>query len=284
MIPLGCPTRPKTRPPYGRLSLPLLLLFGFFYLTACVPATASPTTAPTQTPQAPTATVEFPTLAPTATEGRDLPTAEAPEPLAGAGDILYQADFSSASDWPLGQDSFGTVSLSGDSLSVVIPQPSLSRLIRSPAPPATNFILDVELRSEVCRGTDEFGLAFLLSPDGDHMRFTVTCEGGFRLRRIIGNDRRAWVPFVEREPAILPSAPAENRLTVRIQGSSFRLYVNGFQVLSGSEPSLSVGGTGLVASSSPSSRQLTVLFESFRVYELEPTTAPVPTGTEPPDG
>lgn len=248
-------------------------------LTGCLAADLAPTATATEPPPTPSPTVEFPTLVPTPTEGRTLPTAEAPEPLAGAGDILYQTEFDSAGQWPLGQDSLGTVSLSGEALALVLPGPSLGRLIPSPAPLASSFILDVVLQAEVCQGTDEFGLAFLLSAEGDHMRFTITCEGGYRIRRVLGSDRRAWVPFTEREPAVLPGAPAENRLTVRSQGSQFRLYINGFQVHAGSEPSLNGGGAGLVAASSADSSQMTVLFKSFTLYELQ-----APAGTESTDG
>jgi hypothetical protein len=169
-------------------------------------------------------------------------------------------------------------------LAVVLPRAGLQRLIRSPAPPTENFVLDVIVRTEICQGTDEFGIAFWLTPEEDYMQFTITCEGGVRLRRVLGGERRAWVPFTEREPAVLAGAPAQNRLTVRAQGDSFRLYVNGFQVLDGIEPSLPNSGSGLVVMSAGDQGQTTVLFDAYTLYQLEPQATPSPAGTEPNDG
>ena len=271
------------RRPSPSLALTLWLLAGIF-VAGCITETPAPTATATNPPPTPTPTFEFPTLAPTPTEGRDAPTPEAAEPLAGAGEILYQSEFDTAADWPLGRDSLGAVSLSNDGLSVVLPRPGLQRLVRSPAPLANNFILDVELRAEVCQGEDEFGVAFWLTPEGNHMRFTITCQGGVRLRRVLGEEQRAWVPFIERVPAVLPGAPAENRLTVRAQGNRFQLYVNGFPVLSGTEPSLPAGGSGLAVASSANQGQTTVIFDSFTIYQLDPAATPTPGRTETPDG
>ncbi len=265
------------------LCLYLLAILGFT-LCACAPSTPPATPTATEPPATPTATFEFPTLAPTPTEGRTLPTPEVASPLAGAGEIIYQTEFEEAGQWPIGQDSLGTVSLGDGTLAAVVPRPGLGRLIRSPAPVQDDFILDVVLRTEVCQATDEFGVAFWLTPDGDHMRFTLTCQGGVRLRRVLGDERRAWVPFSEREPAVLAGAPAENRLTVRAEGDDFRLYVNGFQVIAGTEPTLPAGGSGLVISSSAESSQTTVLFESFTLYALNSQLTPAATESEPFDG
>jgi hypothetical protein len=243
-----------------------------------------PTATASEPQPPPTPTFEFPTLAPTATEGRTLPTTEAPAPLAGTGEVLYQTSFEAAGSWPIGQVSVGTISLANGSLAVVLPRSGLQRLIRSPTPPTENFVLDVMVRTEICQGTDEFGIAFWLTPEEDYMQFTITCEGGVRLRRVLGGERRAWVPFIEQEAAVLAGAPAQNRLTVRAQGDGFRLYVNGFPVLDGVEPSLPTGGTGLAVISGGDQGQTTVLFDSYTLYQLEPPVTPSPAGTEPTDG
>ncbi|MFP3854888.1 MAG: hypothetical protein ACLFWD_11410 [Anaerolineales bacterium] len=278
-------TRARVSPgkPTPSLALAVCLLAGLF-IAGCIAETPAPTATATNPPPSPTPTFEFPTLAPTATEGRDAPTPDAPEPLAGAGDVLYQSEFDTAGDWPLGRDSLGAVSLSNGGLSVVMPRPGLQRLVESPAPSANNFILDVEFRAEICQGEDEFGVAFWLTPEGNHMRFTITCQGGVRLRRVLGGERQAWVPFMERVPAVLPGAPAENRLTVRAQGNRFQLYVNGFHILSGTETALPPGGSGLAVASSANQGQTTVIFDSFILYHLDPAATPTPGKTETPDG
>lgn len=237
-------------------------------LAACRPVATAPQPTATLIPPSPTPTILFPTIGPTSTE--TIITQEPPpNPLADAGAVLYATEFSDAAGWQLGRDSLGATSLIDETLSLVVPRPGLTRIARSPAPVVdSSFILDASLRSEVCVGNDEYGLVFRLGQEGDHLRFTVTCQGGVRLRRVLKGASRALVPFVATDPAVMAGAPARNRLTVRALGDDLRLFVNDVEVLRARAPTLPPGGFGLVVASEGAQGQTTVTVDSFTLYQL----------------
>jgi hypothetical protein len=239
-------------------------------LPACAPVPIQPTPTPSPLPPTMTATFPFPTLSPTATErGLATPT-QPPGPLDSAGDIVYQSDFSQGNGWPLGQDPTGAVSLIEGNLSVVLPRALLTREVRSPAPARSDFILDVTAQTELCRGLDEYGVVFRQLDEEGSLRFTLTCQGGIRLRRIQVGSSRALVPFEDQTLAANPGAPADNRITVRVRGTALAFYVNGALVLQASDPEPQSGFVGLIVTSAADSAQTTVLFHDLTLYDWEP--------------
>lgn len=268
------PGRPQNLRDPARWLRRLLGLLSLLALSACVSTPVQPTPTLTPIPPTVTATFPFPTLAPTATEIGVATPLPPPGPLETAGEVVYQTDFSAADDWPLGQDSIGAVSLIEGSLSVVLPGPGFTRLVSSPAPARMDFILDVDVRTAVCRGIDEYGVVFRQTDDGGALRFTLTCQGGMRLRRTTTGSSRAVVPFQEREAAVNPGAPADNRLTVRAHGSDLDFYLNGAQVLQASDAQPQAGTFALIVTSASDSPQTTVLFEDFTLYDWELQSTP----------
>ncbi len=205
--------------------------------------------------------------------------------MAGAGETLYQTDFERAQGWPLGHDALGATSLLEGRLSFVVSLPSVTRVALSPAPAVRDFILQAHFSPLVCDGQDEYGLIFRQTPEGQHLRFTVTCTGGVRARRVDGGGPRALVPFIDLHPAVASGAPGRNRLSVRAVGEEVHLYVNGVQVLKISDSSPVAGNSGLVVTSDPRG-QTTLMIDEFALYELSP---PAPTtddteSTEASDG
>lgn len=256
--------------------IPLLLV-----CYACVPATPAPTSTATAVPSA-TATFPFPTLIPTATELPPSTLAPPPEPDAGLGTELYKTGFENAADWPLGRDSLGATSLLDGQLSIVVTNPHTTRIVSSPAPAARDFVLQASFTAQLCAGQDEYGLVFRRNDDGEHLRFTITCEGGVRARRVSAAGPRALVPFVERHPAVMAGAPARNRLAVRAFGSQVLLYVNGAQVLAITDAQAIAGTSGAVVTADDDG-QATLLLDEYTLHELAPTPTAAST-TEAPDG
>ncbi|HEX9797276.1 MAG TPA: hypothetical protein VGA52_09820 [Anaerolineales bacterium] len=265
-------------PSMPKLLAPVVLVLTLLF-SACLAPTPMPTATPSPLPPTPTATIPFPTIPPTATEGLAR-TASPPVPaLEGTGDLLYQTEFADAEGWALGRDAFGVVSLLDGGLSIVLPQPNGSRVSRSPAPLARDVVIDTTVRAEVCQGDSEFGLVFRLTPEGDQLRFTITCDGGLRLRRVTSGIARALIPFRQTEPAVIAGAPAENRLTVRASGDELFLYVNQVLVLQAADTFPLVGGVGLVAASGVSG-QTTVLFQDLSVWALPASDVPTQTSDD----
>lgn len=198
--------------------------------------------------------------------------------------MLFGAEFTQNEGWDLGPDALGATSLIDGALSIVVPRPNLTRLVRSPGASAHDLVLAASFQTEVCQAEDEYGLALLLSPAGDHLRFTVTCAGGLRVRRVVGGESRALEPFVPRDPMVNAGAPVHNRLVARVQGNDLLLYVNDVPVVHTTAPPLPAGGTGVVVQTDDVGDQATIVVEEFILYDLESNHTPAPDGTEIPDG
>lgn len=246
---------------------------------APVPPTATVSPPPTITP-----TFPFPTLAPSPTEVPPSSPVPPPDVDAGSGQTVYETSFDEAGDWPMGQDALGTTSLLEGSLSVVVSAPRSTRTVASPAPPQRDLVLQSTFSPQLCSSDDEYGLYFRRTPDDTYLRFTVTCSGAVRARRVTADGPRAVVPFLEGHPAVIPGAPARNRLAVRALGGIVRLYVNQVQVLTFTDPTPLAGHSGVVVTSDGDG-QTTLLVADYTLSNLAPTpTAEATEPTEAPDG
>lgn len=240
----------------------------------------------TQTPPADTPTftptVPFPTAPPTITETPAPTLTPTPDIRESFGPQLYQTDFSSADGWKVGRDSFGVTSLDEGQLSVVVNQPDALRTLISPVDPVGDFYAEVKMHTALCQSEDEFGMVFRVNPLDEHYRFTMTCEGGLRFRRVLVGSSRAVLPFVSFNEAVMPHAPADNILGILARGPDFEIFVNGVSVLNAHDVALPVGRIGLVVSSGKGG-QTTITFDRFSVWSLRQPTS-TPTATVEPAG
>jgi hypothetical protein len=252
-------------------------------VTGCLPS-SSPGT-PTPLPPTPTltATIPFPTAAPTITETPAPTLTATPDIRQSFGPQLYSTQFDSAQGWRLGQDPFGVTSLDQGQLSVVVNQPGALRTLLSPADPVTDFYAEVSMHAALCQAEDEYGLVFRVNPLEEQYRFTITCDGGIRLRRILVGSSRAVVPFVTTSEAVMPHAPADNTLGVLARGADFELFVNGVSVLQAHDVALPAGKIGLVVSSGKSG-QTTVTFDQFSIWSLRQVPSSPAPSLEPSGG
>lgn len=248
---------------------PAVLLLAVLACAGCAPLAPEPSATPTPTATL-TPTFPFPTLAPSATEAPPKTPVPPPAPESGAGETLYETTFDASNDWPLTRDSFGATSLLQGNLSVVVAAAGATRSVTSPAPPARDFVLQATFAPQLCSPDDEYGLHFRDTPDGGQLRFTVTCSGAVRARRVRADSSRALVPFLDHHAAVMPGAPAQNTLAVRAVGASVRLYVNGVQVLMFSDSEPRAGQTGLVVRGD-SAGQTTILVADYLLRALSAT-------------
>lgn len=270
-------------PPMGHLWMAASWVGLTLLTTGCLPTSPRATrTPPADTPTF-TPTVPFPTAPPTITETPAPSLTPTPDIRESFGPQLYQTGFSSAEGWKLGRDTFGVTSLDEGQLSVVVNQPNSLRTLLSPVDPVGDFYAEVGIHTALCQAEDEFGLVFRDNPLDEHYRFTITCMGGLRLRRVLVGSSRAVLPFESFNQAVMPHAPADNTLGVLAQGADFELFVNGVSVLKAHDVALPVGRIGLIVSSG-NGGQTTITFDSFSVWSLrQPTATPTPT-VEPAGG
>ncbi len=230
-----------------------------------------------------TPTVPFPTAQPTITETPPPSLTPTPDIRQSFGPQIYATNFDSTDGWLVGRDAYGVTSLDDGQLSVVVNQPDALRTLMSPVAPVGDFYAEVSLHTALCQDKDEFGMVFRVNPLDEQYRFTITCEGGLRLRRILVGSSRALLPFETLNEAVMPHAPADNTLGILARGADFELFVNNISVLQAHDVALPVGKIGLVVSSGKGG-QTTTTFDRFTVWSLrQPSAGKTPT-PEPADG
>ncbi len=236
--------------------------------------TASTPTSPPPTPTV-TATVPFPTLRPTSTQTPRPTPSPTFDPRSGLGQAIFTDDFSTDLGWELGERLDGGVSIVGERLAIAVRRPGASLLVESPAPAASDALIEVTVRPILCHDDDEFGVVYRLNSLGEHYRFTITCGSGARARRVLQDGSRALVPFTS-STAILGGPLAENRLAVWASESQFRFLVNGVEIFSARDIALGSGGFGFYALAGRSG-QVTVAFDDLIILPLLTSATPSPT-------
>lgn len=251
------------------------LVAAALFLASCAdsPAPAGPSATATLRP---TSTVSLPTLIPTAS----LTPAPSPSPtpslLTELGAIAFDARFTDGEGWALGSDTGGGASLSSDSLVLAVSLPNASRYVLAPAPPVADFLLEASLRASLCTGADEIGVMFRVSPQGDHYRFTLDCQGDARVTRVTGGVAVSLAGPLD-VPGAIPGAPARNHLSVLGRSDSFTFLVNGEQILTLRDPLLPSGLVGFFVRSS-SQGQTTAALTALRLWTLLPAATAAPSG------
>lgn len=205
------------------------------FTAACAPAPEppTPTLPPPTIPPSPTAT-QLPTSVP-------LPTATATTEPPG---LLFTDDFSIDRGWQLTQGASGAISLLNQRLVISVRGPSGLLFSLSPFPEQHDFVLQVQVRSEICDGDDEFGLMVRARSLETHYRFSLTCDGSVRASRFLAGSEAALAPSTPTDAAIR-GAPAENRLQLEAVGSQLIFSVNQIQVIEVNDSRIESGGIGL---------------------------------------
>jgi len=148
---------------------------------------------------------------------------------------------------------------------VSAPYTSLSSTLPNDFP--SDIYIEVTAQTMLCgAGVDTFGIIF--RNRGDHSyRFAVTCRGQLRMERYTGNTldgASGWQATL----GLLQGAPATNQISVLLQGSNFRFFVNGAEVFSTHDPVNASGGVGLFVESEKS-QMLSVGFDNLALYSVD---------------
>jgi hypothetical protein len=130
----------------------------------------------------------------------------------------------------------------------------------------SDFYAEVEIQNELCVDQDEFGIAFRFRSPSEHYRFVLTCSGKARFTRVLNGRDSALIPLTDTFAA-LSGVPAQNRLAVLAEGSTYRFFINGLEVFSAHDSTLPSGQLALVVwvRDGP---QTTASFDDFVLHEL----------------
>ncbi|MGD8554777.1 MAG: hypothetical protein PVJ32_05010 [Anaerolineales bacterium] len=204
------------------------------------------------------------TPAPTATPKPDL--------YAGLGDALYDEQFLPGADWELGEDASGGTNLTESGLVLAVREPYALRFAHSPSPDLDDFLLEVSLRVDICSGADSFGVAFRITPNGDHYRFTLTCAGQASFMRSRAGNLVTLTASTQTNSAML-GAPSSNHLTILALNDTFHFFINDVEVFSQRDRGLGSGGLGVFVQAGQAG-QTTVTFQHMLALEVIPNSVP----------
>ena len=249
----------------------LFSLLSFFALIACsAPAEGAPlppSPPPTLTPS-PTATIVWfpptatPTLAPTQvlTPTLDLRPA--------IGNLIFEDHFEKGSDWSLAQTDSTSIALGKNEITLAIAQPKLYLYTLRQTPQLAAFYLELTAWPNLCRGEDEYGLLFRVTPQLDFYRLALTCNGQLRFDRFYQG--KASVPFPKTySGAVPPGAPSSVPIAIWASQKEITVFINDQFQFTLQESVIPAGALGLFARS-VSSAAVTVNFSDLRVYEIVP--------------
>jgi hypothetical protein len=182
--------------------------------------------------------------------------------------MIFQDDFSHPDNWTSGKMTAGSIAFGKSELSLGISQPSgyLYSIRRDTV--LEDFYLEVTASPSICRGKDEYGLLFRVSPSGDFFRFGLNCSGEARVDRYLAGEA-ATLKAPEPNGAVPPGAPSSSLLAIWAIQHDFRFYVNGVFLFNIRDASLPSGGLGFylrTAGLDPA----TVNFTNLKVYQATP--------------
>ncbi len=166
----------------------IFVCYGLFCLTGCsttpesfqpqTEAAVEPSKTPTPTtiwfPPTPTFT-PFPSPTPglEATISADLQF----------GKLILEDNFDQPNSWTFGKFGTGSVLFGQNELSIGINQEGSYLSSLRNGLEFEDFYLELTINPSICRGEDEFGILFHVTPNFDFFRFGINCNGEARLDR-----------------------------------------------------------------------------------------------------
>lgn len=258
--------------PWGCKQIALLLsLFNLFVLAACsAPAegTPLPSSPPPTLIPSPTATIVWfpPTATPTLAPTQVLTPTVDLRPAIGS--LIFQDRFEEGGDWSLAQTDSSSIALGKNELTLAIAQPKLYLYTLRQTPQLAAFYLELTAWPNLCRGEDEYGVLFRVTPQLDFYRLALTCNGQLRFDRFYQG--KASVPFPKTfSGAVPPGAPSYVPIAIWASQKEITVFINDQFQFTLRESVIPAGALGLFARS-VASAAVTVNFSDLKVYEIVP--------------
>ena len=184
------------------------------------------------------------------------------------GKILFEDDFSQANAWTTGQSTDGSVALGKNELTIAIAETNAYLYSIREEPALSDYYLEITANTSLCRGLDEYGVLFRVSPAMDYYRFSLSCDGQVRLDRVVNGQASSPQPWMM-SGAVPPGAPSSTLIGIAAMGDELSFFVNGHFQFSVHDPLLSVGGVGVFARSA-NKMAVTVNFSQLVIYAIIP--------------
>ena len=195
--------------------------------------TTSPVTEETEAPTENTPTV---TVTPTPTESLN-------DPAVSLGSPAWTQDFSgstSAWDFDYTQATFQT---SGGYLNLTAKVNANWHSWYVSSPKLKNAYIETSIQLSNCSGADHFGLAFRASSDGQQFYFLgITCDGQWGFFRMAPGVNIMQIKGYQTATQLSNGTNNPHRVGVLMDGSSFTFYIDGEEVGTASDSTLSNEG------------------------------------------
>lgn len=236
-------------------------------LSACSPSvpdvaleTATPTATSTNTP------VWFP---PTATYTPSPTRAASPTagPLEAVGELLLADTFGDDANWATNNSGSSSAVIANGRITLTTQIANAVVLSTRSEPVFSDFYAQIIVSPSLCDGEDEYGFIFRADPEGEHYRFTLSCDGRAKLDRYRNGTQIPSITWVEHN-AIPRVAPSKSTLAVWAQESELRFFVNDTLVFTASDTVLYEGLLGVFIRSRGEGT-LSVSFSDLQVWALE---------------
>ncbi|MEI7988247.1 MAG: hypothetical protein WCI88_04345 [Chloroflexota bacterium] len=254
-----------------------LITLGTFYLSACTTVKSTPnpiipsiTLSPTKIPRmVPSATIEWFLPTPT-TRPIKIPTSMPTQNLRPEiGDLIFEENFISTQDWSgISHTTNGSISLSDNHLNIVISTPKTTLISLYGTPISKNYYLETTANTNICGGSDEFGLLLRIRSMINMIRFSLACDGKAQIVRIVDGSityPKSWMTF----GAIPIGAPGVAKISIWAKDKEIRFFVNDQYLFTMQDPAPTGGQIGVYAHSANDSI-ISVNFSNLVVKALNP--------------
>jgi hypothetical protein len=184
------------------------------------------------------------------------------------GSLIFQDSFEEGNNWSLAQTDTSSIALGKNEITLAIAQPKLYLYTLRQTPQLSEFYLELTAWPNLCRGEDEYGILFRVTPQLDFYRLALTCNGQLRLDRFYQG--KASVPYPKTYSGAVPlGAPSSVPIAIWASRKEITVFIRDEFQFTLQESVLPAGAVGLFARSVTSSA-VTVNFSDLAVYEIVP--------------
>lgn len=146
--------------------------------------------------------------------------------------------------WTLGQTDTSSAAIGNNKLSLVLNQPGGYLFSLRVEPILDDFYLEITTNTNLCRGTDQYGLLLRVTASLEFYRYSLSCDGQVRLDKYFQGRASSPQPWTM-SGSVPPGAPSMSRLGVWAKDKELLFYVNDEYQFTVRDPSIVSGSLGV---------------------------------------